>query len=328
MKTTHPAFSMFALLLSLPMGLALANPVDESLVQEVVVGGTPAGADLAAATFSLERVLLEQPDLKLQGCSGTLIAKDIILTAAHCLHENKAVGLFVKVKNPRDGSHLRIEVIQSFAHPEYQLAKVGGSDVARHDIALLKLKSPVPGGRPALLPREDFRIADGTAVVAAGFGISDKKLSEAELLADPEVIAIREKLKKPNLTEKQKTALVLQLYTAAAKRPLLRGDLRASIRDNQYGGLPYLRLEGKQIICSGDSGGPSYIIHENRLVVVGVHSTGTMPDEICEDPSKDKSIWEKWKLGQRDHFASDVYVPYYVNWIHESMAKLRRTQDL
>jgi secreted trypsin-like serine protease len=309
------------------VGEAPADESVESSWEEVVQGGQPGESAVARSTFPLEVSASLTPGVKLPSCSGTLIGSDIILTAAHCINNKSVSGMAIRVQG-KDGSYRRIEVAAGIVHPKFQEYKEKGALVIRNDVAVLRLKEAVPGGQPALLPREDFRLADGSTVLAAGFGLSEKTITIEEMMANPLVQEIRCRLAMPSILPEEKMMLIHQIYTLAAQRPLLQGELKVALNDHQHGSLPTLKLQGKQMICSGDSGGPSYLKSKDRLVVIGVHSTSTMSDALCQDPAKELSTWDKWMKGIPDHFATDLYVPFYVAWIRESAAKLKRTEDI
>ncbi len=98
----------------------------------------------------------------LQDCSGTLIARDLVLTAAHCV----ANGERHTVKTDA-GS---IPVSQVVMHPAFR-RDLYQTFKPSPDIALLKLSAPVSGGlRPAPLATEKKFPPHGTDFVIAGFG--------------------------------------------------------------------------------------------------------------------------------------------------------------
>jgi hypothetical protein len=99
----------------------------------------------------------------LNGCTGTIIAKDLILTAAHC-YDNSVQGgyvLFGIQFNGRDRKIINIEkatVNRAYSAPY-------------NDVAMLKLASDIPAGyKPAKLLPAGVSLTNGQAVRQAGYG--------------------------------------------------------------------------------------------------------------------------------------------------------------
>ncbi len=70
------------------------------------------------------------------GCTGTLVAPTVVLTAAHCFEHDAVDGVYFGSEPGRDGT--RAEVLATEAHPEFDHA------TARHDIAVVILREPSP----------------------------------------------------------------------------------------------------------------------------------------------------------------------------------------
>jgi secreted trypsin-like serine protease len=108
-------------------------------------------------------------------CTGTLIARDLVLTAAHCLMDAKlASDIQVDLLTPS---------VQSFGLPQIHAKKfivhenyVKRSDNRRDDLALILLEKPAPAEVPVaeLVPAswtaEYFEIA-----TVIGYGVSDDR---------------------------------------------------------------------------------------------------------------------------------------------------------
>lgn len=95
-----------------------------------------------------------------QDCSGTLIARDLVITAAHCLARG---GDFSAVTSAG-----QIRVVQSVIHPAFR-RDTYETHKPSPDIAILKLASPVPL-RPAKLASEKAFPPRGTSFLIAGYG--------------------------------------------------------------------------------------------------------------------------------------------------------------
>jgi len=123
-----------------------AQPADEAIARHVVllIGNLSSGRDL---------------------CTGTAIARDLVLTAAHCVSPGRSLSVILR-GGGRDNRRIRAARFER--HPDF---KTEGGLVA--DLALVKLAEPLPpriepaelGTRTAVLIGERFTVA--------GYGISN-----------------------------------------------------------------------------------------------------------------------------------------------------------
>jgi hypothetical protein len=145
--------------------------IPPELKHEVVYdGATPKAGDIILRST----VKLLGPDNggNPTNCSGTLIARNVVLTAAHCVTGGKLSALF------NDGNKFRsIHVKQAVLHPQYQELKkgfFGFNQLPKNDVALLFLAENAEADfQPASLPSKNLP-AEGNSVVA-GFGLVKPK---------------------------------------------------------------------------------------------------------------------------------------------------------
>jgi secreted trypsin-like serine protease len=173
-------------------------------------------------------------------CTGAYIARDLVLTAAHCVLPGADYKLvaYDAQHQPSLRDTARIE-----RHPQFNIDNYNKARVTA-DVALIKLPAPanvtpVPlsGERLSVQPGDRF-IVSGLGVTVPGDGKSGGTLRQATL--------------------------------AATGRP---GNLQIRLMDpatkNERAGLG---------ACTGDSGAPVFRENAGRYVVVGVVSWSTGPN--------------------------------------------------
>ena len=219
---------MSRLYLPLAAWLALVAPAT------ALVGGAP---EVPSPTT--------QPEVMLVGskgnfCSGVAIARDLVLTAAHCIAPGADYKL---VEGGPDRKPVFKDIVSIARHPQFNL-KTMLAHRATADVALLKLGAPL-SVRPAPLLPPRPRIAVGERFVVHGYGVSVQG-------------------------DGNSAGRLREVTLAATGQP---GSLQLRLVDPKTGGSrPGLGA------CTGDSGAPVYQETPSGLAIVGVMSWSTGPN--------------------------------------------------
>ncbi len=168
-------------------------------------------------------------------CTGTLIAQDIVLTAAHCVPASLE-NFWVVTSVYEFAVSERKQVTKVIVNENYKSFDIPGVNNPNYDLALVKFAGGLP---PVYKPTsyiDTFRPGtDRFWLYVAGYGISD------EVKADSGELRI------------SKVTIESALINAG----------QSFMQGNQAKG------EG---ICKGDSGGPAYIRLQDEFYVIGVVS--------------------------------------------------------
>lgn len=167
--------SIFALLLLLT---ACAGPDNQEIIEsaqsDAIVGG-----EVAKATDPDVRAVVRIVDGFNRSCTGTLIAKQLVLTAAHCIKNGGDLEIFFAA-DP-EVSVMSEELI---AHEDYQTLSEGVMKIkAQHknDIGLIWLKNPAPKKAVAALMPEVLT-TQPRVVHAVGYGRTGSQNDDAGVL--------------------------------------------------------------------------------------------------------------------------------------------------
>jgi hypothetical protein len=197
-----------------------------------IVGGSGAPAE------NISRAIVTIIGSRGTFCTGSLIAQDLVLTAAHCV----LPGADYKVIIPGETPPRLLDVRRMAAHPQFNVAGIQAHR-ASADVALLQLAGPLPASKaPAPLGAPAIPIEAGSRFTVAGVGVTrrgDGKSGGTIRAAD---------------------------LAATGKPGTLQIRLTDPLTNNTREGLG---------ACTGDSGAPAFEMQAGRAVIVGVVSWST-----------------------------------------------------
>ena len=208
----------------------------------VLLGGLPSARAMVGGAPSAEsglgRSVVTVVGSRGNFCSGTLIAPDIVLTAAHCVPAEATTKV---VAYDARWQPTLLDVRRVAAHPHYNSRGIANHR-ASADVALLQLAAPMAGKSIAPLGNPNQPIAAGTRFTVAGIGVTRRG-------------------------DGKSGGTVRAATLIATGRP---GTLQIRLVDpttnNARDGFG---------ACTGDSGGPAFEVQNGRAVVIGVISWST-----------------------------------------------------
>lgn len=165
-------------------------------------------------------------------CTGSIIANDLILTAAHCTEFALPEKIKVVFSNKIPNSKKSIQVKEYIQHKEYSK-----KDGIRNDLVIIKLIKPIPSSYRIIDLEKSIRLnlSEGDTLHIAGFGKS-------------------------------------RFGIFAGGAGTLRAATVKIESFSPEDDLVVLNQREEKGICSGDSGGGSFAVVEGELAQVGVNS--------------------------------------------------------
>jgi secreted trypsin-like serine protease len=173
-------------------------------------------------------------------CTGTLIAPDLVISAAHCT----SPGATYKIVEYDDKRQPILRDIKRVAsHPQFSAENILGHR-ASADVALLQLSEPMTTHTPALLGTPHQPLASGNVFKVSGVGVTIRGDGRSGGVAHTA----------PLVATGQPGTLQIRLVDPAT--------------NNDSPGLG---------ACTGDSGAPVFETQNERAFVIGVVSWSTGP---------------------------------------------------
>lgn len=201
-----------------------------------IIGGTAAtNSDLVtASTVSL---IINYADKPFSVCTGTLVSKNLILTATHCLEYmgEGVVSIYAGAQLPEVYDETKLLKVASWkTHPDYELI-LDDEDypvTGVNDVALMKLAEDIPPHlKPVPIVSNLKAPKDGSSLLLAGYGL---------------------------INELETPVYATGLNYVRVPLANIWNNILVTDQNDGHGA------------CSGDSGGPAYIETAQGLAVIGI----------------------------------------------------------
>lgn len=221
-------------------------------------------------------------------CTATLIDRDVVLTAAHCVDmvskasDLKAVFSAQPSCDFVNGDLLAKSITGSkvLIHEGYD--KNSDDFFVRSDLALVKLSAPAPASVETVeLKLSDRPWSSFDQILVAGYGKTVGGTGDNE---DP--IALRALVRQP-LRESNLEQVADRIRTAifgSAMDTVTFGLVKNMLFDSSFEAESiWIDQTDEKGICSGDSGGPAYVVEDGRIKQIGVASVVLQdkPSKTC-----------------------------------------------
>lgn len=204
--------------------------------QTGIIGGEPVRNEdpVAASTVSL---IVDFDNTPFSVCTGTLISKNLVLTATHCLEsmEKGDISIHIGAQLPKAYDKAKLLKVTNWkTHPNYEMVldEEENPVTGLNDVALIRLADNAPANaKPVPVLNGQRALTKGQSLLLAGYGLL-KEIGEPVYATELHAVHV----------------------------PLNRIWNNILVTDQSTG----------QGACSGDSGGPAFLVTKKGLVVVGI----------------------------------------------------------
>jgi hypothetical protein len=249
--------------------------------------GFPRGAGISDGAPAAATSLIKKSTVRLQmsingnlfRCSGSVLAKDLILTAAHCLTtDERGAGETLPPSSVVviDDVGNRIQAKQLLVHPNYFEGAKNTQDPflqQGYDLGLVSLQTSLVQSVPVVLGDEvDHALASQSFQPLSIAGFGPRSGQTGVQLED----AVR--------TGSVWIDPALQVHSFEDGRGGVKRVLQTIALNSGHARiLEFTKRSGNAGICRGDSGGPVYFEQGGRIHVIGVMSTVDPSAAVCTE---------------------------------------------
>jgi len=230
-----------------------------------ILGGLLADSNFQKANGIVQLKIIS--DMGTATCTGSLIARDIVLTAAHCIADEglRGIAVLFSLDDRKVTEEQVIYATNGAVHPDF--APTDDKSKVWNDIAIVKLEKAAPADfKLAVLPTDETikQLTKGSKLTLAGYGITNAVIRK--LLKDKNGKVVIGK-------DGQPATIELPGRGSGTLRRVSNIAVTGVTADQKEISFDQQNLRGA---CHGDSGGPALLkLEDGSYIQVGVTSRGS-----------------------------------------------------